>query len=59
VKTRSCAANRPEESLGNALSANKEKVSDVKLAIGADRLLNGRFLLLQKGKKDSCVVKAV
>lgn len=43
----------------NALSVNKERVSDAKLAIGADRLLNGRFLLLQRGKRDYCVVKAV
>jgi tyrosyl-tRNA synthetase len=38
---------------------DKEKVSDVKLAFGADRLLNGRFLLLQKGKKDYCLIKVV
>lgn len=43
----------------NALSVNKEKVADVKATIGADKLINGRYLLLQKGKKDYCLVKAV
>jgi tyrosyl-tRNA synthetase len=43
----------------NALSVNKEKVADVKATIGADQLINGRYLLLQKGKKDYCLVKAV
>ncbi len=43
----------------NALSVNKEKVTDPKLTIGADQLINGRYLLLQKGKKDYCLVKAV
>lgn len=43
----------------NALSINKEKVSDVKAVINAEKLINGRYLLLQKGKKDYCLVKAV
>jgi tyrosyl-tRNA synthetase len=45
---------------GNGLSLNKEKVpNDSKLTIGADKLINGRYLLLQKGKKDYCLVKVV
>ena len=44
---------------GNGLSINKEKVSDAKLMVGADKLINGRYLLLQKGKKDYCLVKVV
>jgi tyrosyl-tRNA synthetase len=44
---------------GNALSVNKVKVTDVKATIGVDQLINGRYLLLQKGKKDYCLVKAV
>ncbi len=44
---------------GNGLSINKEKVTDPKLTIGADQLINGRYLLLQKGKKDYCLVKVV
>jgi tyrosyl-tRNA synthetase len=44
---------------GNGLSLNKVKVSDAKALVGLDALLNGRYLLLQKGKKDYCLVKAV
>ncbi len=44
---------------GNGLALNKQKVGDVKATAGLDALLNGRFLLLQKGKKDHCLVKAV
>jgi tyrosyl-tRNA synthetase len=45
---------------GNGLSLNKEKVAnDPKLSISADKLINGRYLLLQKGKKDYCLVKVV
>ncbi|MFT3712957.1 MAG: tyrosine--tRNA ligase [Archangium sp.] len=43
----------------NALSVNKQKVADPKQLIGSDALINGRYLLLQKGKKDYCLVKAV
>ncbi len=43
----------------NALSVNKVKVADVKATFGTDALINGRFLLLQKGKKDYCLVRAV
>jgi tyrosyl-tRNA synthetase len=45
---------------GNGASINKEKVpNDPKLTIGADKLINGRFLVLQKGKRDYCLVKVV
>lgn len=44
---------------GNALSVNKEKVADPKATIGTDTLINDRYLLLQKGKKDYCLVKVV
>ncbi len=44
---------------GNGLSVNKEKTTDPKVGIKADQLINGRYLLLQKGKKDYCVIKAV
>ena len=43
----------------NALSVNKEKVADAKATLSADQLINGRYLLLQKGKKDYCLIKAV
>jgi len=38
---------------------NKEKVADPKATIGTDKLINDRYLLLQKGKKDYCLVKVV
>ncbi len=41
----------------NALSVNKEKVSDAKATFGVEHLLNGRYLLLQKGKKDYALVR--
>ena len=45
---------------GNGLALNKEKIAnDPKLMIGADKLINGRYLLLQKGKRDYCLVKVV
>lgn len=44
---------------GNGLSVNKEKVSDPKATVSAAQLINGRYLLLQKGKKDYCLVRFV
>lgn len=40
----------------NGFSVNKEKVSDEKGIITADKLINGKYLLLQKGKKDYSLV---
>jgi len=40
----------------NGFSVNKEKVTDEKSTIGADKLINGKYLLLTKGKKDYCLV---
>ncbi|MBS1148629.1 MAG: tyrosyl-tRNA synthetase [Myxococcaceae bacterium] len=44
---------------GNGLSINKEKVTDLKAVVDLTQLINGRYLLLQKGKKDYCLVKVV
>jgi tyrosyl-tRNA synthetase len=44
---------------GNALSVNKEKVTDPKTSFAEAQLINGRYLLLQKGKKDYCLVRFV
>ena len=44
---------------GNGLSLNKSKVTDQQLMVNDSHLLNGKYLLLQKGKKDYCLVKAV
>ncbi|WP_300669832.1 tyrosine--tRNA ligase [Soonwooa sp.] len=43
---------------GNAISVNKEKVNDTFAASESD-LIDGKFLLLQKGKKSYFIVKAV
>ncbi len=43
----------------NAVSVNKEKVADVKATVGLGQLINDRYVLLQKGKKDFCLVKVV
>jgi tyrosyl-tRNA synthetase len=40
------------------LAINKEKVADENVTVAAGHLLNGRYILLQKGKKSYCVVKA-
>jgi tyrosyl-tRNA synthetase len=41
------------------LFLNREKVAGENYRVTAAHLLNGRYLLLQKGKKTYCVVKAV
>jgi len=43
---------------GNAISVNKEKVTDSFSASETD-LIDGKFLLLQKGKKSYFIVKAI
>jgi tyrosyl-tRNA synthetase len=37
---------------GNAVSINKEKVSGIDFTIHSELLLNNKYLLIQKGKKD-------
>ena len=37
---------------GGGVSINKEKVSDPAMTIGADSLLNGKYILAQRGKKN-------
>jgi len=41
------------------LSINRDKVTDENLRVTAAHLLNGRYILLQKGKKSYCVVKVI
>jgi tyrosyl-tRNA synthetase len=41
----------------NSLSVNKERWSDPKAPVGLDHLINGQFLLLQRGKKDYCLIR--
>jgi tyrosyl-tRNA synthetase len=61
AKTQFLASNGEARKLqqSNALSVNKEKVGDVKANVTTAALINDRFLLLQKGKKDYCLVRAV
>jgi tyrosyl-tRNA synthetase len=40
------------------LSVNKDKVENPELIYGADSLLNGKYLLIQKGKKNYYLIKA-
>ena len=39
-------------------SINKEKVTDPQAVIGEDRMLNGKYMLLQKGKKNYTLLVA-
>jgi tyrosyl-tRNA synthetase len=43
---------------GNGLALNKVKVSDQQMIVNQANLINGKYILLQKGKKDYCLVKA-
>ena len=43
---------------GNGMSINKEKYSDEAGTINADNLINGKYLLVQKGKKNYFLVIA-
>ena len=44
--------------IANGFSINKEKFTDPQKAITADMLLNGKYLLCQKGKKNYYIVEA-
>jgi len=37
---------------GNGLSINKDKVSDPELMVNAEFLIDGKYILIQKGKKN-------
>ncbi len=43
----------------NAISVNKEKISDNEYKISTSDLINGKFVLLQRGKKNYFVLRAV
>jgi tyrosyl-tRNA synthetase len=42
---------------GGGLSINKEKINNADLAIGRDHLLNDKYLLIQKGKKNYYLIR--
>jgi tyrosyl-tRNA synthetase len=43
--------------IANGFSINKEKFTDPQKTITADMLLNGKYLLCQKGKKNYYIVE--
>lgn len=43
---------------GGGLSVNKEKVSDAGMSIGREKLINSKYLLVQKGKKNYFLIIA-
>ncbi len=44
---------------GNGISVNMQKANNPQLVINTDQLINGKYVLLQKGKKDFSLVKIV
>ena len=42
---------------GGGISINKEKITDESLVIGKEHFLNGKYILIQKGKKNYFLVK--
>jgi len=44
---------------GGGISINKEKVTDSEMLIHANQLINGKYLLVQKGKKNYSIIRAV
>jgi len=44
---------------GGGVSLNKEKVDNPEMKIEADNLLNGKYLLIQKGKKNYFLIRIV
>lgn len=45
--------------LGGGVAINKEKIEDINALIGTTHLLNGTYLLAQKGKKNYYLIKAI
>lgn len=44
---------------GGGVSLNKEKLTNEEISINSERLLNGKYLLVQKGKKNYFLIRAV
>jgi tyrosyl-tRNA synthetase len=45
--------------LGGGLSINKVRIENSELIIGTDSLLNNKYLLVQKGKKNYCLLRII
>jgi tyrosyl-tRNA synthetase len=41
----------------NGLSVNKEKFTDANGVLGEEKLINGKYILVQKGKKNYFILK--
>jgi tyrosyl-tRNA synthetase len=41
---------------GNGISINRDKVSNIETIIGKESLINGKYILAQRGKKEYCLV---
>ena len=44
---------------GGGVSLNKRKVENAEMGITSEHLLNGKYLLLQKGKKNYYLIRVV
>ncbi len=44
---------------GGGVSINKQKIEGEEITINTDRLLNGKYILVQKGKKNYYLIKAI
>ena len=44
---------------GGGVSLDKEKIDDPELIIKQDKLLNNKYLLLQKGKKSYYLIRVI
>ena len=44
---------------GGGVSVNKEKISDAYAPVSADMLLNDKYILVQRGKKNYFLLKVV
>jgi tyrosyl-tRNA synthetase len=44
---------------GGGISINKMKIDDPEMIIGTGSLLNGKYILVQKGKKNYYLLKTV
>jgi tyrosyl-tRNA synthetase len=44
---------------GGGISINKDKVTDSEMIIASNKLINGKYLLVQKGKKNYSIIRAL
>jgi tyrosyl-tRNA synthetase len=44
---------------GGGVSLNKEKIGDINREIGPDDIINGHYILAQKGKKNYFIINVI